>query len=97
MPRDRFRTYAEFWAYYLTQHRNRTNRRLHLVGAFLGVVIILKYRSWAALGAAIGVGYAVAWVGHLFFEKNRPATWAYPLWSFISEFRMVGQMLRRRI
>lgn len=95
-----FQNFAEFYAYYLTQHRNRTSRRLHVIGTgcVVAVVIYAAFAGnpWALLVAPV-VGYAFAWTGHYGFEKNRPATFGHPLWSLASDFVMFGQVLRGRI
>src|SRR5690349_24738424 len=82
----RFRSFAEFYPYYLSEHANRTCRRLHFAGTTLGFAFLLHAFStlnfWWLL-AALVCGYAFAWVGHFFFEKNRPATFTYPFYSFL--------------
>ena len=94
---SRFRSYAEFWPFYVSQHRNRRCRALHFVGTSLVLVALaagaLRSPSW--LLAAPIAGYGFAWVGHFFFEKNRPATFSHPLWSLRGDFRMYRLMLRR--
>jgi hypothetical protein len=97
---NRIQTYSEFWPFYLGEHKNVLNRRLHFIGSSLGIAllisaIILK-SGWLVLGAFV-VGYAFAWVGHFFIEKNRPATFKYPLWSFISDWRLWYLMLTNRL
>ncbi len=92
--------YSEFWSYYLGEHRNPTNRLLHVLGCLSGVgllPILWMHFGFAGLVIALGVGYSFAWVGHWVFEGNRPATWRYPLWSFVSEFRMVGLIVTGRL
>ncbi|PRB80602.1 DUF962 domain-containing protein [Pseudomonas sp. MYb185] len=95
-----FRSFAEFYPFYLSEHRNDTSRRLHYVGSLLVLVIL----AWAILGSngwwllALPVaGYGFAWVGHFFFEKNRPATFKYPLYSFMGDWVMLKDMLTGRI
>ena len=92
-------TYREFWPFYLSEHANATNRRLHFVGTTLalGLVVaaIATSNPWLLLAALLS-GYGFAWVGHFFIEKNRPATFEYPLWSFVSDWRMWFRMLLRR-
>lgn len=89
-------TYAEFWPYYLGEHRVKLTRALHFIGTSLAVVV-LALTVWSAniwlLAAAIVQGYAWAWASHFFVEKNRPATFTYPGWSFISDWRMWALML----
>ncbi|KAK9828201.1 hypothetical protein WJX74_002822 [Apatococcus lobatus] len=84
-------TYREFWPYYLQEHSAVNTRRLHYLGSTLSLCI---FAVAAALGRpsllAIGLlaGYGPAWVGHYFVECNRPATFKFPFWSLISDFRM---------
>jgi hypothetical protein len=93
---ERIRTYAEFWPYYLREHSRPATRWLHLVGTSLGLSIgVAAYRLGrpSLVLAALVCAYGLAWVGHFVIEKNRPATFKYPLWSFISDFRMLGLMV----
>ena len=87
----RFASFREFYPYYLDEHRNRTSRRLHFIGS-CGVLVLLGVALWQRNGgwvlAALVCGYGFAWVGHFFFEKNRPATFKYPLWSLMGDFRL---------
>ncbi len=88
---DRIQTYGEFWPYYLQEHRKPATRVLHYVGTalFLSVVIwAVAKQTWIVLLLSPICGYFFAWVGHFTVEKNKPATFKYPLWSLISDFRM---------
>lgn len=95
-----YRSFREFYPFYLNEHRNATCRRLHFVGSSL-VLVVLAYGlwrgSWLAAPAALVVGYGFAWVGHFFFEKNRPATFRYPLYSFVGDWVMFRDILVGRI
>ena len=93
-------SYTDFWPYYLAEHRNRTNKILHVIGLCVGAVAAT--RLWSLLGAfglipSLMISYSFAWTGHFVFEKNRPATWRYPVWSLVSEFRMVTGILIGKI
>ena len=95
----RFQTYEEFWPFYVSQHRNSTCRALHfvgttLVGVALGLTVLVS--PWWFLAAPLA-GYGFAWIGHFSFEKNKPATFTYPLWSLRGDFRMYRLMLRGRM
>lgn len=100
-PEDvRIETYEEFWPYYLTEHRKPETRALHYFGTGLGVALALAALAtldWTLLPIAVVSGYLFAWVGHFLVEKNRPATFRYPLWSFASDFRMLWLWLLGRL
>ncbi|KAI8067123.1 hypothetical protein BC940DRAFT_301355 [Gongronella butleri] len=91
IPEGGFRTFDAFYPYYLSEHCHRTNRRLHLIGTtisiFLFLTAILKQR-YKLIPYGIIQGYAWAWIGHFFFEKNKPATFKYPLFSLRGDFKM---------
>jgi hypothetical protein len=96
----RFSSFRDFYPYYLGEHANRTCRRLHFVGS-LGVIALLALavasgNGWYLLGALF-CGYGFAWIGHFFFEKNRPATFRHPFYSFVGDWVMFKDMLTRKI
>lgn len=87
----------KFYDFYLNEHQNMACRRLHFAGSsfgLLGLAKSVKTRSPKPLLKGIAAGYACAWVGHFFFEKNKPASFKFPLKSFASDFRMYGDVLR---
>lgn len=95
-----YRTLTEFYPFYLSEHSNRTSRRLHFTGTSLAVVLLVTSvvtQAWWLIAAALVQGYAFAWVGHFFFEKNRPATFRYPLLSFMGDWRLWWEILTGRI
>jgi hypothetical protein len=92
-----FNSFSEFWPYYASEHSNPLNRKLHFVGTtcVLGIAATaLGTGQWWLLGAAPVAGYGFAWIGHFFVEKNKPATFTYPLWSLAGDFVMYYKMLR---
>ena len=96
----RYANFSEFFPFYLAEHSNHMCRRLHFIGTSLviGVVlaaIVQRNPMWLWLTPLAGYGFA--WVGHFFFEKNRPATFKYPLYSFAGDWVMYWGMLRGRI
>lgn len=91
MSEERFTTFAEFYPFYLSEHANRVSRRLHFVGtsiAFILLIAALFTQIGWLVALALVQGYAFAWIGHLFFEHNKPATFKYPLFSFMGDWRM---------
>ncbi len=93
---ERIETFSEFYQFYLTEHKNSTSRRLHFIGTalvLLEVVLLSIENRWDMWYALPITGYLFAWVGHFFFEKNKPATFKYPLWSLGSDFKLFFEIL----
>jgi hypothetical protein len=92
--------YAQFWPRYLNAHADRRTRALHYLGT-LGAAALLALAAasldWRWLVAAPLVGYGPAWLGHAVFERNRPETFAHPVWSLASDIRMLGLFLTGRL
>lgn len=85
-----FRSYEEFWPFYVSQHSHPVSRRLHFFGTALVLVVFvlsLVLTPWLLFAMPV-CGYFFAWLGHFGFEKNRPATFKYPFWSLRADFRM---------
>nr|WP_189663643.1 DUF962 domain-containing protein [Pseudomonas paralactis] len=96
----KFNSFAEFYPYYLSEHGNSTCRRLHFIGTTL-VIGILAYaigRGSLLLLLALPIaGYTFAWIGHFFFEKNRPATFQHPFYSLLGDFVMYRDMILGKV
>lgn len=100
MPSQQFATFTDFYPYYLSEHQNRSCRRLHFVGSSL-VLGILAYallsQNWWLLFLLPIAGYGFAWIGHFFFEKNKPATFSYPFYSLWGDWVMYKDILTGKI
>ena len=97
---QQFKSFADFYPYYLGEHSNSTCRRLHFIGTSLVILILVLAvvaTAWWWLIALPVAGYGFAWVGHFFFEKNRPATFKHPLYSLLGDFVMYRDMLRGKV
>ena len=95
-----YTTFADFWPFYLREHSKPQTRALHYIGTTLVVLIALAAAltgRWGWLIALPVAGYAFAWVAHFGVEKNRPATFTYPLWSLAADFKMWACWLTGRI
>ena len=95
-----YQSFSQFYPFYLTQHQTGTCRRLHFICSLL-IVLLVAYivatSNWLLLLLLPVIGYGFAWVGHLVFEKNRPATFIYPLYSLIGDWVMFKDMLIGRV
>jgi hypothetical protein len=96
----RYASFREFYPFYLSEHSHRICRRLHFAGSLLVIAVVLvaiatRDARWLWLAPVIGYGFA--WVGHFFFEKNRPATFKHPLYSLAGDWVMFWDILRRRV
>jgi hypothetical protein len=92
----RIESYHEFWPFYLQQHAKHDTRLWHIVGTGASSVLLvasLVSFSYELFLGAVAVGYGPAWVAHLAIEKNHPATFRYPIWSLISDYRMSAAWL----
>lgn len=95
-----FRSFNEFYPFYLSEHSNRTSRRLHFVGTTFALLMFIAAgvtQLWWLIPTGIVQGYAFAWVGHFFFEGNRPATFKYPRYSLMGDWRLWWEMLTGKV
>jgi hypothetical protein len=91
MKKREITTFQEFWPFYLKQHSKKATRTLHTLGLILALAqlgLSFYSRDWRNLITVPVLGYVFAWASHFGIEKNRPATWKYPYWSLISDFKM---------
>ena len=95
-----FNSFSEFYPFYLGEHQNTTCRRLHVVGSLCAIALLLYIlisQKLILIALLPVVGYGFAWVGHYFFEHNKPATFKYPLYSFIGDWVMLKDVLTGKI
>jgi hypothetical protein len=100
MTDSTFNSFAEFWPYYLNEHSKPGTRWLHLIGTMSGLMLVVFFiviDKWWLFPLALIPGYGAAWIGHFFIEKNKPATFQHPLWSFMGDYKMIGLMLTGRL
>ena len=93
---QRFNTFAEFYPFYLSEHSSRASRRLHFIGTTIAIALVIAAavtRVWWLVMLALIQGYAFAWVGHFFYEHNKPATFKYPGYSFMGDWRLWWEIL----
>ncbi len=98
-PAKKFKSFEEFWPFYVQEHSKRGTRWLHFAGTtFLFAFLILAFRSSSPLFLLYGIliAYGCAWTGHFLIEKNKPATFRYPFFSLLGDFKMYGLMLTGR-
>lgn len=97
---QQFNSFSEFYPYYLSEHQNLTCRRLHFFGSLLILLLlgyILATQNWVLLWLMPVIGYGFAWIGHFFFEHNKPATFTYPVYSFMGDWVMFRDIIVGRL
>lgn len=97
MSQERIKSFEEFWPFYVKQHSKKATRTLHFIGttAALGCVawgLVLR-KPWIIACAPVA-GYGPAWISHFFIEKNKPATFTYPMWSLYADFVMWSKTIQ---
>ncbi|MHB8578916.1 MAG: Mpo1-like protein [Ignavibacteriaceae bacterium] len=97
---EKFKTFRQFYPFYLSEHQNKVCLRLHFMGTalviFIAVYVLLTFDWWVLILLPV-FGYGFAWIGHFVFEKNRPATFQYPLFSLRGDFVMFKDILIGKI
>ena len=100
MTTSRYKSFSEFWPFYLREHSRPGTRLLHLIGTTAGSVLMIYFIAsgkWYFFPLSLIPGYACAWIAHFMIEKNKPATFQYPLWSFMGDYKMIAMMITGRI
>ena len=96
----RYQSFSEFWPFYVSEHSKPATRALHLIGTTAGIALLVYLiatgRWWLFLLGFVP-GYGFAWLAHFLIEKNKPATFQYPLWSFMGDYKMIVLMLTGRM
>ena len=92
--------FTQFWPEYVRAHSQRGTRLAHLLGTLAGWILVIAAiwtRRWTWILGALVISYALAWISHFFIERNRPATFEHPLWSWLADQKMVALMLAGRM
>lgn len=98
--KERIKSFEVFYPFYLKQHSNKICRLLHFIGTTIVIALVFTavYHNIPKILILVPIaGYGFAWIGHLFFEKNKPATFKYPFWSLKSDFKMYFEILSGKI
>lgn len=97
---EQFKSFRDFWPYYLAEHSRPATRVLHIIGTITAVaaaILLVGFAKWWLFPLALVPGYAFAWLSHFFVEKNRPATFTHPLWSFMGDWKMLALTLAGKL
>ncbi len=100
MPPEQFKSFDEFWPHYVQEHSQPATRTIHAIGTTAGMALaaaLIAKRKWKLLPLALVPGYGAAWLSHFLIEKNKPATFDHPLWSFMGDYKMLCLMMEGRM
>ena len=100
MNDTKFTSFKDFYPYYLSEHKLRINKILHAIGSLIGLsflIYVLCIGKYKLILVSFVFGYTFAWIGHFFFEKNKPATFKYPLYSFLGDWVMLKDLILGKI
>ena len=100
MSDTKFTSFKDFYPYYLSEHKLKINKVLHVIGSLIGLLFlfyILYVEKYKLIPISLLFGYTFAWIGHFFFEKNKPATFKYPVYSFIGDWVMLKDIFSGKI
>jgi hypothetical protein len=100
MSEGRYKSFSEFWPFYVAEHSRPGTRWLHLLGTTAGLLTVVYFLTagpWWLFPLGVVPGYGCAWIAHFVIERNRPASLEYPLWSFFADYKMIGLMLTGRM
>ena len=100
MSETKFTSFKDFYPYYLSEHKLKINKLLHALGSILGLTFLIftiYLQQYRFIPIAFLIGYFFAWIGHFIFEKNKPATFKYPLYSFMGDWVMLKDIITRKI
>ncbi len=100
MTDRRFNSFTDFWPYYLGEHSKPVTRLLHCLGSLTAIGVVIAFVAigrWWLFPLALVPGYVFAWTAHFFVERNRPATFMHPLWSFMGDWKMLALTLTGKL
>jgi hypothetical protein len=100
MNEKRYRSFGDFYPFYLSEHANKVSRRLHFAGTSVALALLIvsvATQKWWLIAVALLQGYAFAWVGHFFFEHNKPATFKYPGFSLMGDWRLWWEIVTGKL
>ena len=97
---EQYNSFTEFWPHYISEHSKPATRMLHLTGTAIGIATMVYFIAsgrWWLFPLGLVPGYGLAWIAHFFVEKNKPATFQHPLWSFMGDYKMIWMMLTGKL
>ena len=100
MSTTKFTSFKDFYPYYLSEHKLKINKILHAIGSSAGLFFLfyaLYIEQYKLIPVSFLFGYSFAWIGHFFFEKNKPATFKYPIYSFIGDWVMLKDIILGKV
>ena len=88
---ERYKSFEDFYPYYISEHDHKYTKLMHFIGTSISIYFLIKFIlsfNFLFILYALLSGYGFAWVGHFFIEKNKPATFKYPFYSLIGDYKL---------